>query len=526
MHEAERQPGCDPDSLVPSHVRSVSAPRFERSLVVDLHSLSYFTLEGLEQESYRVSAAIGLMIEFDHIVVFKPAKERSPTKTIIKFNTKQLLMNQTPPRLDSVPIIGNVHQVIKPIDFVEQCRDHSSSVVRASAGSKTLYVVLQPRLVKEVLTSHDSWYRKPEFIRYGIDNNFSGEINTSVTSTIRSIWGSFISRNNLQDHKENLIGLVDEFLARWDNGTTQNVHEKFRELSHRFASELLLDVDSPLTSVQYSEMVDGFSRRLSPKSVAIDNVLPDWAPKLLDRRYRKAHRHLNIFLNNIHNNAQPTSGTILSSLLDASKDPTTKISESTVRNEVGVLLIGAIEPLAVGLAIACHQIAGRSDVQAELYREARNVVEGTTASLGDIQELEYAEQVFREALRLHPPLYTMFRETNDYVSLGSYELEPDAQVWLPQWAIHRDSDNFEDPETYVPTRWAGENEHHPFAYFPFGGGPRHCPARRLSLVLAKLVLATISLRYEFALSTNDSLKVRPELALRPMTGVEIDFSSR
>ncbi|WP_396613928.1 cytochrome P450 (plasmid) [Haloferax sp. S1W] len=434
-------------------------------------------------------------------------------------------MSQTPLRLDGVPIIGNAHQAIKPLEFVEQCRDHSSPVVRATAGPKTLYVVLRPRLVKEVLTSHDGRYQKPEHIRYGIDN-FDGDIDTSVTSRLRSAWGPVMSRDNIKAYSGRLMGLVDEFLARWDTGTARNVHEEFRELCLRLACEVLLDVESPLTSGQYSEMVDGFSQRFSPKNVAMVELLPDWALKLSDREYRQARLLLDTFLDDIHDEAQPTSGTVLSSLLDASKNPNSKVSESIARNEVGVLLVGAMEPLAVGLAIACHQIAARSDVQAKLYREARDVVEGTTATLSDIQELQYAEQVFREALRLHPPLYTMFRETKEHVSLGSYELEPDAQVWLPQWAIHRDPSNFDNPETYDPSRWDGEREHHPFAYFPFGGGPRHCPARRLSLMLAKLVLATLSLRYELAPAATDTLEVRPELALRPMTGVDIVFSAR
>ena len=68
LREAERHPygladrltgvsRSAPNSLVPSHVRSVSAPRFERGLVVDLYTLSCLTFEGLEQDSHRVSAS-------------------------------------------------------------------------------------------------------------------------------------------------------------------------------------------------------------------------------------------------------------------------------------------------------------------------------------------------------------------------------------------------------------------------------------------------------------------------------------
>ncbi|GGN95670.1 cytochrome P450 [Haloarcula pellucida] len=434
-------------------------------------------------------------------------------------------MSQTPSRLDGVPILGNAHQAINPLDFVEQCRDHPSPVVRAHAGPKTLYVVVQPRLVRDVLNSRDGRYRKPEHIRYGIDN-FGGEIDPSVVSQTRSAWEPVMSSDGVQAYAKTLTGLVDEFLSGWDTGTVRNVHEEFRELCLRLACELFLDVESPLTGPQYSEMVDGFSQRFSPKNVAIDEVLPDWVPRLSQREHRTSRAHLKTFLDGLPTDPESTNGMLLSSLLDASADPDSKISESLARNEVGVLLIGAMEPFAVGLAIACHQMAVRPDVQAEMHWESREVVEGTTASLGDIRELQYTEQVFRETLRLHPPLYTMFRETAAAVSLGPYDLESGAQVWLPQWAIHRDASHFDDPETYDPTRWAGENDHSPFAYFPFGGGPRHCPARRLSLMLAKLVLATIALRYEVTPATTETLAVRPELALRPTSGVDLVFSGR
>ena len=45
-----RQPGCDPSSPVPSHERSVSAPRFRAWLDCRrFHSRSYFTCSGLSR---------------------------------------------------------------------------------------------------------------------------------------------------------------------------------------------------------------------------------------------------------------------------------------------------------------------------------------------------------------------------------------------------------------------------------------------------------------------------------------------
>ena len=44
------------------------------------------------------------------------------------------------------------------------------------------------------------------------------------------------------------------------------------------------------------------------------------------------------------------------------------------------------------------------------------------------------------------------------------------------YTLGRDPNNFSDPLTFNPDRWDKESKehHHPFAYLPFGYGPRAC----------------------------------------------------
>lgn len=86
--------------------------------------------------------------------------------------------------------------------------------------------------------------------------------------------------------------------------------------------------------------------------------------------------------------------------------------------------------------------------------------------------------------------------------------------------IGKDSTQFSQTQEYIPERWLRDNmefpsakEAHPFAYMPFGFGPRTCIGRRfaemeletLLLTVRKLVpAATILLPVGFSQSNNDN----------------------
>jgi cytochrome P450 len=87
--------------------------------------------------------------------------------------------------------------------------------------------------------------------------------------------------------------------------------------------------------------------------------------------------------------------------------------------------------------------------------------------------------------------------------------------------VHRDPRWFPEPEQFRPERWDdGLAERIPrFAYFPFGGGPRHCIGEHFARLEAMLLLAAIASRHRLRLAPEARVELFPSITLRPRHGV-------
>jgi cytochrome P450 len=116
-----------------------------------------------------------------------------------------------------------------------------------------------------------------------------------------------------------------------------------------------------------------------------------------------------------------------------------------------------------------------------LHRELDGVLGGREPTVEDLPALPFTEQVVKESLRLYPPAWSLGREPLEDDEVGGWRIPAGAAVVMNPWTVHRDGRFYEEPEAFRPRRWAdGLEQRLPrFAWFPFGGGPRHGMKPRL-----------------------------------------------
>lgn len=82
--------------------------------------------------------------------------------------------------------------------------------------------------------------------------------------------------------------------------------------------------------------------------------------------------------------------------------------------------------------------------------------------------------VIKESMRLYPPAWILGRELISDCKIGDRNFPRGTVIYFSQWAVHRDTRFFKDPEQFNPDRWADNLEQRlpRRAYFPFGAGAR------------------------------------------------------
>jgi cytochrome P450 len=197
-----------------------------------------------------------------------------------------------------------------------------------------------------------------------------------------------------------------------------------------------------------------------------------------------------------------------------------ELPTNQIRDEVATFLIAGHETTALSLTYTLSLLSWNPETRERVREEAEAVLGDGPPTHDDVADLEYTKRAYREALRLYPPAWAVFRQANGDVDLGEYTIEDGSAVIMPQWSVHRDEHHFEAPNTFDPDRWARRDPNGVEAYFPFSTGPHACIGRGFALSGATLVLARLVRDFDIDVPEDelDDLRITP--TLRPIDGVE------
>lgn len=448
-------------------------------------------------------------------------------------------MNTQPPGPPEPPVVGSTFDYARdPFRFMDAVRRAYRDIAKFQLGPLDTYILMNPDDVETVLMNDEAEFRKADFQ----DDALTGLLGDGLLLSTGDYWEQQRAIAQPAFNMGRIAGLVEMMgektassLDEWPVEEPYNVQLPLARLTVDVIVNAMFGVDPDEETVyEVQDNLEPLGERFEPDPVRF--LTPPWVPTPGNRDYNESLATLEGIVEDLIDERRRgddgrdgglAGEDFLSRLLraEAAGDQTTE----QVRNEMMTMLLAGHDTTALTLTYAFHQIGQRPDVLERLHEEVDAVLdEGEAPGMSDLRDLSYTEQVLKETMRVLPPVYTLFRQPNVDVRLSGYRVPADSLLMVPQWVLHRHPDYWEDPETFDPGRWTPERvrERHPYAYFPFGAGPRSCIGRQFSLVEAKIITSMVLRRFSPELVSDADLELRPSLTMHPRDPVEVVLHDR
>jgi cytochrome P450 len=222
-------------------------------------------------------------------------------------------------------------------------------------------------------------------------------------------------------------------------------------------------------------------------------------------------------------------GDLLSMLLLAQdEDDGGVMTDQQVRDEAMTIFLAGHETTANALTWTWYLLGGAPGVEARLADEVDRALKGRLPTVADISSLPYVEKVVTESMRLYPPAWIIGRRALQDYRIGDYVAPARSIMVMSPYVLHRDARYFPDPERFDPDRWTPEfrSALPPFAYCPFGGGPRRCIGESFAWMELILVAATIAQQWRLRLVPGHPVLPQPVVTLRTKHGMRMTVHRR
>ena len=208
-------------------------------------------------------------------------------------------------------------------------------------------------------------------------------------------------------------------------------------------------------------------------------------------------------------------------------DPETgeRFTPAEMVDQVAIFFLAGHETSAAALSWALWCLAAAPDWQDRAAEEAAAWPD--EPAFGDLSKLPVLRDVFRETLRLYPPVPMMMRVTTRPETFRGRALPRGTQVVLSPWHLGRHEAHWSDPHAFDPGRWSTPEgrEAAKAAYLPFSAGARVCTGAGFAMAEGAVLLAEMLRAWRFEPAGPPPVPVA-HLTVRSEGGIRLRLSPR
>ncbi len=365
------------------------------------------------------------------------------------------------------------------------------------------YMINQPEIIKTLLKERPDDFPKSDRISEGLRPLLGNSVfltNGETWKRQRRIIDPAFEGGRLRETFPAMWHAAEACAARL-SAHDGKVIEIEAETSHAAADVIFRTLFSiPIEHHLARQVFDEFKtyQRSQPiLNLAAFIPLPRWMPRMFRKRTRVSAAKIRRLITELTTTRmnEITAGTApddLATKIMTTADPQTgeRFTTGEMVDQVAIFFLAGHETSASALAWSLYLMATHPEWQERIANEAKVLQE---CDFSVMSKLRISRDVFREALRLYPPVPMMVREARSPEHFRERDVPQGSQLVLSPWHLHRHTRLWDNPDGFDPTRWQTENGRkcQREAYIPFSAGPRVCTGAGFAMVEGPLILSRI-----------------------------------
>lgn len=397
------------------------------------------------------------------------------------------------------------------------------------------YLSNDPAITTEILKTHPDNFPKSDRVGAGLRPLLGNSVfltNGDVWKRQRRIIDPAFEGGRLRDTFPAMWAASEAAVDRMPTGGTVEIEEL---ASHAAADVIFRTLFSiPIEHDVASRVFHEF--RAHQRTQPILNLAafikgPRWMPRFFKRETLRTAQAIRQLIGDLtrERRAQIADGTApddLATKIMTTVDPETgdRFDVDEMVDQVAIFFLAGHETSASALSWALYLLAMYPAWQDKIADEAR----GLEPDFSNLSRLKVSRDVFRETLRLYPPVPMMVRENQTDVTFRGRAIRKGAQFVLSPWHLHRHERMWDRPDEFMPDRWATEAAKASArdAYMPFSAGPRVCTGAGFAMAEGVLLLAHLVRSYRFERIAGRVPEPVAHLTVRSKDGIWLSVRQR
>ncbi len=464
------------------------------------------------------------------------------------------------PRLPATSWAGNLRDLVD--DRLNFLRGLSTGpdMLRGNALHIPMVFANTPALAHEVMVDKARLFEKSPGFRLVLHYLAGQGLFTSegdLWKRQRKLMAPLFQPSALGPYGRTMTACARRAVDRWRDGETIDIAREMTRVTMAVVGDTLFGADTFDEADELGEALtaalqwtgDNIGSPMIAVHIALSDLAGDVAPRVPDRLRRPFHRlqdrlrepflmagarspvlqnaiarldrRMQAMIDERRREQAPVQADLLTRLLRArdEDDGLGAMSDRQVRDEAVTLFVAGHETTATALAWAFYLLARSPEALAQAQAEADGFDDDREHF--SPTRLPYLTRVFKEALRLYPPVVALPRRTLAPITLGGYELAERTLVFINPYTVHYRPDLYPEPDRFDPDRWLPEREaaRPKGSFLPFGAGPRVCIGLHFAMMEGPLVMATVLRRTRLAIDPRREILPGDSATIRPAGGV-------